>query len=64
MGVSVCSQFTYRWMPRDKRERSLKQFLAGRDFVPGRYTGWMWERNEIENMAGSVDAKFAADHLF
>ena len=58
-----CENFD-RWMPRDFAHRLLEQFFAGRNFVPGRGSRWMRQRDQVEGMLGTARLKLPADHVF
>ena len=51
-------------MPRDHFELALSQCFAGRNFVPGRCAGRMWQWNQVELTACMENAEFAADYAF
>src|SRR2546421_851388 len=50
-------------MPNDQIERLLQQFAAGREFVPGRGTARMRQRNQIEGASGAANTEAAANEL-
>ncbi len=47
----------------DELKRRLQQFAPGGDTVPGGRTGGMGQRDEVEFLARTLDAKFAADYF-
>ena len=51
-----------RRMARDFAHRALRQFTAGRDFVPGRCAGGMRQRTQIKVVTGALDAISASDN--
>ena len=51
-------------MARRQFERVLGQSAARWNFVPGRRAGRMRQRNQVEAVAGTPDAKFAANYVF
>ena len=50
-------------MARDEFERSHCQFAAGRNFVPGRCTGRMRQRNDVKAMPSACDPQFSANYF-
>jgi hypothetical protein len=51
-------------MAGDLAHRFFEKLLSRRNFVPGRRTGRMRQRNQIEDVTGAARAKPSADHLF
>jgi hypothetical protein len=50
-------------MTRDFAHRFSEQFFSGRKFGPGRGAGRMWQRDQVETVAGAAAAEFATNHL-
>jgi hypothetical protein len=50
-------------MARDQFECALGQFTTGRNFMPWRGTGWVWERNHIEAVPRAFNSKFPANYF-
>src|SRR5215467_11872171 len=51
-------------MTRDQFECTLGQCVSRRNLMPGRCTGRMRQRNQVEIMASIVATKFAANYAF
>jgi hypothetical protein len=50
-------------MARDEFERASGQSATGRNFVPGRCTGRMRQRNYVKAMPGAYDPEFSANYF-
>jgi hypothetical protein len=50
-------------MARDQFERSRCHFATGRNFVPGRCTGRMRQRNYVKVMSGARNLEFSANYV-
>lgn len=50
-------------MARDQFQRAFGKFATGRNFVPGRCTGRMRQRNYVKAMPGPCDPEFSTNYL-